>query len=180
MTPIDFFWASVRSDPQAEAAIELAADGRIVHRLNYAALAEQVNTVAAAFQQLSGAHRPRVVLASRNSMAMLVCILAAYQCRGVLIPLTPKNPEAELRQQIEVARPDLIVLDDASGALASGQPVPVISIGHEADGRPLFEPMPALSGIPAIEEAAGEDIVAMKFTGGSSGRPRPCCSRCAA
>ncbi|MHA7599873.1 class I adenylate-forming enzyme family protein [Alicycliphilus sp. T452] len=172
MTPIDFFWASVRSHPHADAAIEVAEDGRIVHRLDYEALARQVNAAACAFQQLSGRRRPRVVLASRNSIAMLVCILATYQCRGMLIPLTPKNPQAELRQQIEVARPDLIALDDSADALASGQAVPVIRIGHEANNAPLFEPALTMDRSPDIEEASGEDIFALKFTGGSSGRPK--------
>ena len=172
MTPIDFFWASVRSRPEAEAAIEVAADGRVVHRVGYAALAQQVNAAAALFQRLSGQRRPRVVLASRNSTAMLVSILAAYQCRGVLIPLTPKNPEAELRQQIEVARPDLVVLDDSAAALAHGQAVPIVTIGHAGDGAPRFDPPLALDETPAIDEAVGEDTIAMKFTGGSSGRPK--------
>ena len=39
MTPIDFFWAAVRSRPGADAAIEVAADGRVLHRVDYAALA---------------------------------------------------------------------------------------------------------------------------------------------
>lgn len=172
MTPIDFFWASVLNRPEAEAAIEVAADGRTVHRLDYAALARQVNAAAAAFQRLSGRSRPRVVLASRNSTAMLVCILAVYQCRGMLVPLTPKNPEAELRQQIGVARPDLVVLDDSADVLASGQSVPVVRIGHGADGAPRFEPALVPGDAPVVEEAGGEDIIAMKFTGGSSGRPK--------
>ncbi len=172
MTPIDFFWASVRTDPLAEAVIELAADGRVIHRLSYGALAQQVNAVAAVFQRVSRQRRPRVVMASRNSTAMLVCILATYQCRGVLIPLTPKNPEAELRQQIEVARADLILLDDAASDLASRQTVPIFHIGHAADGAPIFDPLPIVDEALVVGEASGEEIIAMKFTGGSSGRPK--------
>ena len=172
MTPIDFFWAAVRSRPGADAAIEVAADGRVLHRVDYAALAQQVHAAAALFQRLSGQRRPRVVLASRNSTAMLVSILATYHCRGVLIPLTPKNPEAELRQQIAVAQPDLVVLDDSAAALAAGQAVPIVTLGHAAGGAPRFDPPLALDEAPAIEEAVGEDTIAMKFTGGSSGRPK--------
>ena len=175
MTPIDFFHAAVLRQPDAPAAIELAADGQTATGLSYRELAQQVNAAAAAFQRLSGHARPRVVLACHNSMAMLVSILATYLCRGVLIPLTPKNPEAELRQQIEVARPDLIVLDASAEVLAARQNAPVLFIGET---RP-----PASHGFhaelardmarePLVQEAGGEDIIAIKFTGGSSGRPK--------
>ena len=175
MTPIDFFHAAVLRQPDAPAAIELAADGQTAAGLSYRELAQQVNAAAAVFQRLSGHARPRVVLACHNSMAMLVSILATYLCRGVLIPLTPKNPEAELRQQIEVARPDLIVLDASAEVLAARQNAPVLFIGET---RP-----PATHGFhaelardmarePLVQEAGGEDIIAIKFTGGSSGRPK--------
>lgn len=172
MTPIDFFWASVRRNPDADAAIEVAADGQLIHRLSYGALAQHVNAAAAAFQQLSGQRRPRVAIASRNSMAMLISILATYQCRGVLVPLTPKNPEAELRQQIAVAKPDLLVLDESANALASGQTVPIIHIGRGENDDQLFDP-PLIAGQAAnTTEASGDDLIAIKFTGGSSGRPK--------
>lgn len=172
MTPIDFFLAALRSHPQADAAIELAADGRVLYRLSYRELAQQVDAAAVTLQQLTRRQRPRVVLASRNSLAMLVCILATYQCRGVLIPLTPKNPEPELRQQIAVAQPDVIVLDDSASALASGQSVPVMHIGHSDSGAPSYRPALAADQAPRIEEVDGEETIALKFTGGSSGRPK--------
>jgi len=172
MTPIDFFWAAVRSTPEADAVMEVAANGRILHRMRYAALAQSVNAAACAFQAQSGRRRPRVVLASRNSTAMLVCILATYQCRGVLIPLHVKTPEPELRQQIATAQPDLLVLDDPVDGLACGQTVPVIRIGHTADGAPRFAPSLVPGQVPILQEACGEDLIAMKFTGGSSGHPK--------
>lgn len=174
MTPIDFFWASVCSRPDAEAAIEVDANGQVVHRLLYRALADQVLATAQTFQRRSGQGRPRVVMASHNSIAMLVCILATYHCRGVLIPLTPSNPLSELQQQLAVARPDLIVLDDSAQALASGQAVPVVRIGPGAEGTSQLLPRVGDTGsaAPAIAEADGEDIIAIKFTGGSSGRPK--------
>ena len=172
MTPIDFFWASVRRNPDAVAAIEVAANGQLIHQLSYRALAEQVDAAAAAFQQLSQRRRPRVVIASRNSMAMLICILATYQCRGVLVPLTPKNPEAELRQQIEVAKPDLLVLDESANALASQQTLPILQIVHANGDAPQFEPPLVMGQAADIAEADGDNIMAIKFTGGSSGRPK--------
>lgn len=172
MTPIDFFWAAERRYPDADAAIEVAANGQLIHRLSYGVLAQQVNAAAAAFQQLSRQRRPRIVIASRNSMEMLICILATYQCRGVLVPLTPKNPEAELRRQIEAAKPDLLVLDESANALASRQTVPVFRIGQGGGDGPRFEPPLAIGRAADIAEANGDDTMAIKFTGGSSGRPK--------
>ena len=175
MTPIDFFHAAVLRQPDAPAAIELAADGQTTKRLSYRELAQQVNAAAAVFQRLSGHARPRVVLACHNSTAMLVSILATYLCLGVLIPLTPRNPEAELRQQIEVARPDLIVLDASAEVLAARQSAPVLFIGEtppSASHAFHAELAQDMAREPQVQEAGGEDIIAIKFTGGSSGRPK--------
>lgn len=174
MTPIDFFWSSVRREPAAIAAMELAANGQVTHRFTYLELAQHVNAAALALQQVSQHRRPRVVLASRNSMAMLVCILATYHCRGVLIPLTPANPEAELRQQIGVANPDVVVLDNSALMLAANQAVPVIQLNQWLSDAPdaASALAPLLGQGPEVAEATGDDIIAVKFTGGSSGRPK--------
>lgn len=175
MTPIDFFHAAVLRQPDAPAAMQLSADGQTAERATFRELARQVNAAAVAFQRLTGCARPRVVLACHNSLAMLVGILAIYQCRGVLIPLTPNNPEAELRHQIEVARPDLIVLDASAQALATGQSAPVLFIGENRPATSFaFEAQlaSAMDQLPEVLEADGADIVAIKFTGGSSGRPK--------
>ncbi|MBB1650971.1 MULTISPECIES: class I adenylate-forming enzyme family protein [Delftia] len=170
MTPIDFLWAGVRRQPDADAAIELAADGSIAGRLSHGDLARQVHAAAAALQRVSGRARPTVALASHNSLAMLVCILATYHCRGVLVPLTPGNPQPELRQQMDTARPDLVVLDGSARELARGLDIPVIHLAPVPGQTPEFAQCQGLQ--TRIEEAGGEDTMAIKFTGGSSGRPK--------
>jgi len=172
MTPIDFFWAAARRAPEACAVVEVAPDGHVLHRLCYAALGEQVLVAAARFQALSGKLRPQVVLASRNSTAMLVCILATYQCRGRLIPLHVKNPIDELRQQIAAVQADLIVLDDGLPDLVAGLAIPTMTIGHAGDGAPQFDPPLIMGEHPVVVEVNSEDILAMKFTGGSTAAPK--------
>lgn len=174
MTPIDFFWAAAQRHPDARAAMMLAPEGEVRGQLSYRELAIQVNAAAAAFQRVSGQRRPRICIASHNSLAMLVAILATYQCRGVLIPLTPGNPEAELRQQIEVARPDLILIDDSALAIATNQRAQVIHLGPEAGDLRSFTSLLAEqpTALAEVVEALGDDITAIKFTGGSSGRPK--------
>jgi len=175
MTPIDFFHAAVLRYPDAPAALELSDDGRTTEHVTFRELAQRVNAAAAAFQRLSCSKRPKVAIACRNSMAMLVSILAIYQCRGVLIPLTPRNPEAELRQQITAACPDLIVLDESAETLRTAQSVPVMFIGESASDVDFdfhAQIVLATGTLPEIQEADGEDIFAIKFTGGSSGRPK--------
>ncbi len=174
MTPIEFFHAAARLHPQAVAAIELAADGRVSARISFAELGQRVSQAARQFRRLSGTARPRVVLASHNSLAMLVCILAVYETNGVLVPLTPGNPEAELRQQIEVARPDLVIVDRTARALRDGQNVPVVVLDADfnADAGTGSGEGTSDRPDPAPEEADGGDLMAIKFTGGSSGRPK--------
>ena len=174
MTPIDFFHSAVLRAPNAEAAIVVAANGDVVARASYQELAKNVAAAAVGFQNFSRVNRPRVVLICHNSMSMLVSILATYLCRGVLVPLTPNNPEAELREQIQVAKPDLIIVDAFAEHLAQKQSVPVIHAGDGSVGSSSFEALLAsfAGQAPEIQEAGGEDIIALKFTGGSSGRPK--------
>ena len=74
MTPIDFFWAAAQRHPDARAAMMLAPEGEVRGQLSYRELAIQVNAAAAAFQRVSGQRRPRICIASHNSLAMLVAI----------------------------------------------------------------------------------------------------------
>ncbi len=174
MTPIDFFWAAAQRQPDACAARELLANGDVVGELSYRELARRVSAAASAFQAVSGQTRPKVAMASHNSLDMLVAILAIYHCRGVLIPLTPSNPEAELRQQIDVAQPHLVLIDDSASSLAHGLCAPVIQFGTKTGSDPSFQTLLTqyADKVPTIAEALGEEIVAVKFTGGSSGRPK--------
>ena len=174
MTPFDFFQSAVLRYPDAEAAVVLSGNCEVLERASFKELERKVRRFAAALQDLTGQQRPRVVLVCHNGMAMLTAILATYLCRGVLIPLTPNNPEAELREQIGVAKADVIVIDDTVQSLSSGHSVPVVQIGAAQEGVDSFEALLTrfADAMPQVPEAQGEDIIALKFTGGSSGRPK--------
>ena len=173
MTPIDFFLRAAALTPDATAVIELNPAGQAIHTLTFGELAANVQALASAFQHLSGKPCPTVALLCGNSVDMLTALLATYACRGVLAPLTPKNPAAELRQQIDAAQPDLIVADAASGELARSTGVPVVSLDTTGETHSLRALLRTYQGqSPQVVEADLAQTVALKFTGGSSGRPK--------
>ncbi|MDR0212826.1 MAG: AMP-binding protein [Comamonas sp.] len=174
MTPIDFFHGAVQRHPDAEAAVVLSGNAEVIERASFKELERKVLSFSAAMQTLTGQQRPRVALICHNSMAMLTAILATYLCRGVLIPLTPNNAETELRDQLGAAKPDVIVIDDTVPSLGQGQTAPVVHIGATQDGQESFEALLTrfANATPRVPEALGEEIIALKFTGGSSGRPK--------
>lgn len=173
MTPIDFFLHAAALTPNATAAVELNPAGQATHRLTFGELATNVHAVASAFQHLSGKPCPTVALLCGNSVDMLTTLLATYACRGVLAPLTPKNPAAELRQQIDAAQPDLIVADMASAELAHSTGIPVVSLGTAGDTHSLSTLLREYQGkTPQVVEVDLVQTVALKFTGGSSGKPK--------
>ena len=173
MTPIDFFLRAAALTPDAPAAIELDSTGQPIHTLNFGELAGNVHALASAFQHLSGKPCPTVALLCGNSVDMLTALLATYACRGVLVPLTPKNPSAELRQQIDAAQPDLIVADAAAIDLAHSTGIPVVPLGAAAGPHSLSALLQKYRGqTPQVVEADLAQTIAIKFTGGSSGKPK--------
>lgn len=173
MTPIDFLLRGAALRADATAALELSAAGEPIRTLSFSALVDQVHALSTGFQHLAGKPRPVVCLLSRNSTDMLVALLATYACRGVLVPLTPKNPEIELRMQVEAARPDLVVTDAHSADFAATLGLPVVWLGTSTAATGITQLLSQFQGqSPQIVEVELTETAALKFTGGSSGRAK--------
>ena len=119
--------------------------------VTYAALARDVNAVAAAFQERDGAPGSRVGLCLWNSYEHLVAILATFGAGKVWVPLSPRNARPALDAMIGVTRPTIVIDDAARVREWIGQ----------FDGR-----------APMRVERGAEDAQIIKFSGGSTGTPK--------
>ncbi|HEV8411296.1 MAG TPA: AMP-binding protein, partial [Gemmatimonadaceae bacterium] len=145
--PIERFLASVERNPDA-----MAVAGTALGDVSYVRLRRAVDAVAAGFQKLDAAPGSRVGICLANSFEHLIALLATYAAGKVWVPLNPRNTRAELDGMIAMTRPSILI-DDV---------MHVRALMAEHDG------------LEAARIARGaEDALIIKFSGGSTGKPKP-------
>jgi fatty-acyl-CoA synthase len=167
--PIDFLYRSFRSCPDAVAA----ADG--ASRYSYAELVTCVDALAFSYQEASGERRPRIAILGPNSCDLLIAVLATHACLGTIVPLNYRNPPAELELQIAEAGPHILVVDASCLAMLPTTSAVVMVVGEAVDGaytsvRTNVERN--LGKTPTREQPGLSEVNGIKFTGGSTGRPK--------
>ena len=134
-------------------------------------VAESADAVA----RLAGALRgrglgasSRIAVIAQNSPWHFLIHVAASWIHAATVPMSPRAPAPRLREMLEAAAVDLVVVDEAgAAALAGGAGAPVVAVSDIEEWSRLA-PAPAGPPLPcAQEEAAGV------FTSGSTGLPRP-------
>ena len=171
MRPIDHLRRGCERSPNAVAVA--GPDAPITYR----ALTDAVAAVASAFQALDSRAGSRVGICARNTVEHLIALLATYAAGKVWVPLNPTNSRADLDRMIVATRPTLMVADEScldrftpvdaplviakAAAPAGGHPT-VRGLMVEQSGRHP-EPVPREPDDPQI----------IKFSGGSTGVPKP-------
>ncbi|HEX8726429.1 MAG TPA: AMP-binding protein [Gemmatimonadaceae bacterium] len=121
--------------------------------VSYAGLARSVDALAAAFQDRDPAPGSRVGICARNTTEHLLALLATYAAGKVWVPLNPRNPRAELDAMIAATQATILV--------AEGE-------------RTVAEMLAAFAGrAPVRVERDDEAPAIIKFSGGSTGAPKP-------
>ena len=145
--------------------------------LTYAELVSAVEAVAAALQSLDDEPGSRVGICARNTVEHLIALLATYAAGKVWVPLNPTNGRADLDRMIAATRPSLMIADESAldRFSATGAPLILAKTGEAQRG------MPTLRGLieewrgrtPTVIDRHNDDAQIIKFSGGSTGVPKP-------
>jgi acyl-CoA synthetase (AMP-forming)/AMP-acid ligase II len=168
--PIDHLYIGRERNP---GAIAVAGPGA---PLSYDALVIVVEALAAALQSIDSAPGSRVGICVRNTVEHLVALLATYAAGKVWVPLNPTNGKADLDRMIAATSPTLMVADETSldrftmpdvpfivaDATRNDQRLTIRGLAEEWRGRQ-----------PARVDRGDEDAQIIKFSGGSTGIPKP-------
>ena len=164
-------YASIARNPRA-VAIAGAGGGDIT----YSELGAVVAALAAAFQDLDPSPGSRVGICAGNTIDHLLALLATYAAGKVWVPLNPRNARAELDAMIASTRPTIIVAEASCVARFSSTPARLIIAGNDAREAPqtVRGLMAAWAGkVPLRMERDAGDAQIIKFSGGSTGAPKP-------
>jgi len=169
MLPVDMIYAQAARTPD-----RLAVETPEV-ALSYAELAARVDALAAGFQALDPAPQSRVGICANNTLEHLLALLATMAAEKVWIPLNARDAGEELDLKLDAARPSIVVVDeDCLGKLSADFGRRVIGRGGHAG---MADSVAGLIDVrtgrgPARSALDAEATQAIKFTGGSSGRPK--------
>lgn len=164
--PIQRFYDRVAACPDAIAVSGIDGD------LTYSELREQVDAAAVALQQLDAAPGSRVGICARNTVHHLVALLATWAAGKVWVPLSPRNGRADLDLMLRQTRPTLVVTDRSSQERFSATELEPGTGLILADDDPHFA-RPYRGRQPSATARLAEDAQIIKFSGGSTGTPKP-------
>ena len=132
--------------------------------MTYGELGAKVAALAAALQDVDPTPGSRVGICAPNTTEHLLALLATYAAGKVWVPLNPRNARAELDAMIAATRPTIIVGDERFTPTSARQ-------FTENDLRRLIEAWAGKA--PLRIERDAEDAQIIKFSGGSTGTPKP-------
>jgi len=169
MLPIDMIHAAAARTPEA-AAVEAPN-----LTLSYAGLMARVNALAAGLQAIDPAPLSRVGVCAHNTVEHLVSLLAVLAAEKTWVPLNPRDVQAELDAKIDAAKPTLVIVDeDCTDRIGASDARRIIGAGGAGSAADTVAGLIArhTGRLPARSARSREDTQAIKFTGGSSGRPK--------
>ena len=171
MQPIRFFERAVNRWPES-IAVETRPHSGSPQRLSYADLAARVAALATGLQRIDPAPGSRVAICCGNDIVHLTAWLAVLAARKVWVPLYPRNPKAELREAIAFTRASIVITTAALAPVLTAEGTTTIVADGDGSGT-CAELIKTHSGeAPQAHALPGEATQAIKFTGGTTGRPK--------
>ncbi len=164
---IDIFYARQRAYAAKPA---LVWQGDVV--ATFGDLPAQVGRYRAALAQLGVKRGDRVMVKSENSPSFVYTYLAVLASGAVFVPMNAAYTAAEVKALVEDAEPSLLVHASAT-AVPDATEVVVRRITLEPDGSGALPDL-AAGLVPdlSVEPMAGDDLAAILFTSGTTGRPK--------
>jgi len=169
--PIEHLYARAERSPNA---IAIAGPGE---PFTYRRLATVVDALAAALQSIDADAGGRVGICARNTVEHLIALLATYAAGKVWVPLNPTNSPADLDRMIGATRPTMFVADESclDSFTPTGAPIVVGKTAARGTEQPTVRGLIGeWSGRrPAAVTRDDRDAQIIKFSGGSTGVPKP-------
>ncbi|MDX1433890.1 MAG: class I adenylate-forming enzyme family protein, partial [Gammaproteobacteria bacterium] len=172
MQPIDLIYRAAARTPDATAVVAPHAT------LSYRELIERVDALASALQRIDPEPQTRVGICAYNTIEHLTALLAVMASDKIWVPLNPLDAARDLASKYETAEPSVVVADTRClDKLETGSATLLIA-GRDADTQPADAPdIDALIARHAGERPRRRSLdasltQAIKFTGGSSGKPK--------
>lgn len=172
MQPIDLIYRAAALTPDT---VAVEAPGAT---LTYRELVTRAGALGHSLQAIDPEPQSRVGICAYNTLEHLTALLAVMASDKIWVPLNPLDSDRDLASKMSAARPSIVVADeDCLGRIDPGQ-ASVIVGARNGDGEGA-----GLQGIDPLMEAnrgarprrvglAASRTQAIKFTGGSSGKPK--------
>ncbi len=156
-------------NPDATALVWDEAPGQI-GSMRYADLARRSEQLQQALRAAGLMPGHVVALLLDRSPALLVSLLAAWQCGACVLPLSTELPQERLQALLAIARPALLLGPAAAVLRWSGPALPGIALDPLGT---LVMPAQASGPRPVVAEAPRlHDAAYLLFTSGSTGLPK--------
>ncbi|MCD2173665.1 class I adenylate-forming enzyme family protein [Rhizobium sp. C4] len=168
MIPIKMLQRGLRINAQGIALV----DGALT--LTYAELAQQVDAFAHYLQEALPEPQARVGICAHNNWQHVIAMLGVFASGHVWVPLNPRNSREELGGIAAASELSLIVTDHDFLPLFESQDRPlVLAAGTTGKGDTISAICERHAGRrPADILKPDQGIMAIKFTGGTTGNPK--------
>ena len=172
MQPIDLIYRAAAYDPDA---VAVEAPGVA---LTYGELSTRVDALARALQSVDPGPQSRVGICAYNTVEHLTALLAVMAAEKIWVPLNPLDSERDLATKMSAARPSVVVADENCVAKIEPGPATVVIGARDSDGARADAPdiesfIARHSGERPRRQGLSPSLTqAIKFTGGSSGKPK--------
>ena len=172
MQPIDVIYRAAARSPDATAVV---APGTT---LSYRELIWRVDALASALQRIDPEPQSRVGICAYNTLEHLIALLAVMASDKIWVPLNPLDAARDLESKYSTARPSVVVADERCLDKLSPGSATLLIAARDA-GAPAAD-APDIDGLiarhagerPRRHDLDASRTQAIKFTGGSSGKPK--------
>ncbi len=164
MLPIDHLYRTAHRIPDAVAIVDGDTE------MTYGELIRKVDALAAACQDMDPQPLTRLGICAANSVDHLLAWAAAFAAGKTWVPLNPRLGQAELNGIVGATQPTIVVVDDLDDLSAGGASVVLVDGSGERTVAGLIGEYDGRR--PLRHTPEPDDVQAVKFTGGSSGRPK--------
>jgi len=172
MQPVDLVYRAAARHPDAVAVLAPGVS------LSYRELMTRADALAVGLQSIDPEPQTRVGICAYNTVEHLIALLAVMAADKIWVPLNPLDASPDLDAKVATARPSLVIADEACLDKFDPGSATVLA-GVRGDGKTKADAQ-TIDGL--ITRYRGERprrpglspslTQAIKFTGGSSGKPK--------